>query len=106
MNYFIIYLHILGDRMDLYYRVILSEEDKITYFHVFSGEHYKGYVTIDKSYFEFGMPKQNFQKPGEEIFIGSSKTETDSEMRHMLIESILSGDFDFEVGRIIKKNEL
>jgi len=92
--------------MDLYYRVIMSDEDKITYFHIFSGEHYKGYVTIEESYFEFGMPKQNFQKPGEEIFVGSSKTETDNELRHMLIELILMDGFDFGPGRIIKRNEL
>lgn len=92
--------------MDLYYTASMRGGDKITYFHVFSGAYYKGYVTIYKSYFEFGMPKQNFQKRGEEIHMGSAKTETAEEMRHMLIELVLEDEFRFEDGRLIRKNEL
>jgi len=52
------------------------------------------------------MPRQNFQKPGEDIFIGSSKKETDDEIRHMLIDLILNDELKLEDGKIIKKNEL
>ena len=68
------------------------------YFHVFTGTPDKaGYVEIEKSLIEFGShgDKQNFQKPGEKIFIGAQAvSEGRYDLHDKVITFIIKGIFE------------
>lgn len=75
------------------------------YFHVFTGNaDHEGYVEIEKSLIEFGYPGQNFQRPGEKIFLGmraisDNKYDLHDNVITFIIKGIFEGDFVLEGNR-------
>ena len=81
---------------------------KIKYIHVFDGFRSKNddYVIIRKSLIEFGKEGQNFQRPGEQIFMGQTGTNTHeySDVKKDIISWLFEDVFELE-GKRFKVKE-